>query len=129
VGQKMTYTQDFETFWSHYPKRWNKDLGLRVKRKKSPAFQKWQKLSKDIRAKCLSRVHLIAKMEGNAVRDCVTWLNQEGWDDFEQEELKKMPIGLPKELIENLLKVVPDGTIDVNNERNKQMKRLKGKQL
>jgi len=36
---------------------------------------------------------------------------------------------LPKNMTENLLKVVPDGTIDVNNERNKQLKRLKGKQL
>jgi len=121
----MNYTHDFEEFWKRFPKRWQKDLGVYVKRKKAPAFLKWQKLPKDIRAKCLARVHLIAKMEGSAVRDCVTWLNQEGWDDFDREELKKMPMGLPKIAIENLLKTVPDVKINVNNERNRQMRLLK----
>lgn len=121
----LDYTKDFEEFWKRYPKRWNRDLGCYVKRKKWPAFLAWQKLSKDIRAKCLARVHLIAKLEGTP-RDCVTWLNQRGWDDFDREEIKKMPIGLPREMIENLLKVVPESdnrsTSDKVNEQRKKLK-------
>ena len=120
------YTSDFETFWKAYPRRWNKDLGCSVKRKKYPAFLKWQKLSKAIKAKCLSRVHLIKQFEGTP-RDCVTWINQRGWDDMEWEEIKKMPIGFPKEMIENLLKKVPDIDVNVSNERNRQMAGLKDK--
>lgn len=118
----MDYTEDFQVFWAKYPKRWNRELGCSVKRKKWPAFQKWQKLPKAIKSKCLSRVHLIKQFEGTP-RDCVTWLNQRGWDDMECEELKKMPIGFPKEMIENLLKEVPEITVNVSNERN----RLKNK--
>ena len=115
------YTKDFEEFWSRYPARYRKYQF--IKRKKSPAFKVWQKLSKEIRAICLSRVHLIKKTEGGAesVRDCVTWLNQEGWDEI---NIHKEPVGLPKEMIENLLKTVPDG-INKNNERNRQMRLLK----
>jgi len=117
------YTKDFEEFWSRYPKRYVSGIGW-VKRKKRPAFDKWLKLSKEIRAKCLARVHLIKKMEGTP-RDVVTWLNQYGWEDFEESELKNMPVGLPKEMIENLLKTVPDVKINVNNEHNRQMRLLK----
>ena len=45
LRRKMDYTPEFEKFWQAYPKRWNRDLGCYVKRKKYPAFQKWQKLS------------------------------------------------------------------------------------
>jgi len=119
----MNYTADFLEFWKRYPKRFVSGIGW-VRRKKKPAFIVWQKLSRGIRAKCLARVHLIKKMEGNAVRDCVTWLNQDGWDDFEIDELKKMPIGLPKEMIIDLLKTVPEVKINKNNERNRQMELL-----
>ena len=119
----MDYTPEFEIFWKAYPKRWNRDLGCSVKRQKYPAFLKWQKLSKAIKAKCLSRVHLIKQFEG-VPRDCVTWINQRGWDDMEWEELKKLPVGFPKEMIENLLKKVPEANINVSNERNRQKNKL-----
>ena len=119
----MNYTADFEEFWKRYPKRFISGIGW-VKRKKFPAYEKWQKLPKEIRAKCLARVHLIKQMEGTP-RDAVTWINQRGWDDFEMDELKKMPIGLPKEMIIDLLKTVPEVKINKNNERNRQMELLK----
>ena len=120
----LEYTKGFLEFWKLYPKRWNKDLGCYVKRKKWPAFLKWQKLSKEIRAKCLARVHLVKKMEGSP-RDCVTWLNNRGWDDIEEDELKKMPMGLPASMIEGLLKEVPSVEVNINNERNRQLNMLK----
>jgi len=36
-------------------------------------------------------------------------------------------LGFPKEMIENLLKKVPDIIVNVNNERNRQMAALKDK--
>jgi len=119
----MEYTKDFEKFWKLYPKRWNRDLGIWVKRKKWPAFEKWQKLPKKIKQRCLEIVHLIKDAEGTP-RDCVTWLNQRGWEDI--ETTSKTKIGLPREMIEGLLKDVPDVKIDVSNERNRQMRKLKG---
>ena len=117
------YTPAFEIFWSKYPKRWHQGLGCLIKRKKWPAFEKWQKLPKAIKAKCLARVHLIKQFEGTP-RDCVTWINQRGWDDMEWEELKKLPIGFPKEMIENLLKEVPEAGVNVSNRRNRQKDKL-----
>lgn len=113
----MNYTKDFETFWQKYPQRWNKDLGVYVKRKKQPAFLKWQRLSKEIRKECLAKVHLIKASEGSAVRDCVTWLNQEGWSDIDLTP-KNIQGMIPKDMIESLL--VDDKPLNINNERNKQ---------
>lgn len=80
------YTDEFETFWKLYPARWSKDCGggCYIKRKKSPAFKVWQKLPQDIRDKCIRIAKKIKNAEGGYVRDCVTWLNQEGWDDIEE---------------------------------------------
>ena len=99
----MEYTADFEKFWYKYPRRWNKDLGIWVKRKKYPAFLKWQKLHPEIQQECLSKVKLVKKYEGSAVRDCVTWLNQRGWEDIEEDYI---PV-LSKENADAILKPVP----------------------
>jgi hypothetical protein len=118
----MDYTTEFQTFWIKYPKRWNRDIGCYVKRKKWPAFEKWQKLPQSIRDDCLAKVHLIRRSEGTP-RDCVTFLNQKGWDDIELEKPKPLP--LPKELVPKM-KIVESVEVNVNNERNKQIEALKG---
>ena len=119
------YTPDFEQFWKGYPSRWNKDFqgGQWVKRKKQPAFQSWQKLSDEVRAKCLRILRQIKKSEGGAVRDAVTWLNEKGWDDIEEvEEVQHLPASMTA----NVFKTVPKET-DLNDSRNKAMAGLKGK--
>lgn len=114
----MDYTEEFEGFWAKYPKRWNRDLSCWVKRKKYPAFLKWQKLSKTIRQECLAKVHLIKRAEGTP-RDCVTWINQRGWEDIELEKPKPLPANLlPK------MKIVENHNLNVSNERNRQKDRL-----
>ena len=116
----MDYTPEFETFWSLYPKRWNRDLGCYVKRKKWPAFEKWRKLTQAIRDDCLAKVKLIRRAEGTP-RDCVTWLNNRGWDDIELEKPKPLPTHLvPK------LKTVPEHNVNINDERNKLTAALEG---
>jgi len=120
----MDYTDEFEIFWKIYPKRWNRDLGVYVKRKKWPAFEKWQKLSQVIRNDCLTKVRLIKQTEGTP-RDCVTWLNQRGWDDIELPD-KPQPKALPAEIVPKL-KVVESHIVNVNNERNQQQQALKDK--
>ena len=116
----MEYTPEFETFWKAYPKRWNTDIGGYVKRKKWPAFEKWQKLSQTIRSDCLAKSRLIRLTEGTP-RDCVTWLNQRGWDDIELPSPK--PKALPAEITPKL-KIVKSHIINVNNKRNQQIKAL-----
>ena len=113
------YTEEFETFWLKYPKRWNRDLNAYVKRKKFPAFQKWQKLPKEIRAKCLRIVGQIRKAEGTP-RDAITWLNQEGWDDIEDKWVPSLPAGATISM-----KGVPEVAVNTNNERNRQMALLR----
>ena len=115
------YTAEFEKFWGKFPKRWNRDLGITVKRKKMPAFIKWQKLSQEIRDECLEKAKYIKKAEGGAVRDCVTWLNQYGWDDITLP--KKVEPILPVELTK-VIKLVPNHRVNVNNRRNKNIKAL-----
>lgn len=115
------YTEEFERFWKAYPTRWNKDLSCYIKRKKRPAFEKWQKLSVAIRNECFAKVHLIKQSEGIGVRDCVTWLNQWGWEDI---ELPKLPVKhLPKELT-GKVKTVESHIVNSGNERNRQKDKL-----
>ena len=112
------YTAEFEMFWGKYPRRWHDGIHAYVKRKKQPAFKTWQKLSQDIRDKCLRIVKKIKAAEGTP-RDAVTWLNQEGWDDIEEAEWKpSLPLGAT-----NSMKSVPE-SVDTNNERNRQRKGL-----
>lgn len=115
----MEYTEEFEKFWKAYPKRWNRDIGSFVKRKKFPAFEKWQKLSQTVRDECLAKSRLIRKTEGTP-RDCVTWLNQRGWDDIELPKPKPEP--MPANVVP-IMKSVPQGdtrsTSDKVNEQRK----------
>ena len=115
------YTSTFLIFWKSFPSRWNLNLHTYVKRKKFPAFKAWQKLKPEIQAKCLRIVKKIKAAEGTP-RDCVTWLNQEGWDDIEEPDLDAHK--LPQKLTSCLKRV--DGPVNPNNERNRQTNRLKG---
>ena len=117
----MDYTDEFETFWSLYPKRWHQDLGCYIKRKKWPAFVKWRKLPQAIRDDCLAKVKMIRRAEGTP-RDCVTWLNQKGWGDIEIEK----PKPLPAELVPNM-KTVPDDNRSTSDKVNEARNALEGK--
>lgn len=79
------YTEEFKIFWKAYPWRWDRANSQRIKRKKKPAFLAWQKLSEEVRAECMAKRKMIRAAEGSCARDCVTWLNQEGWEDIEVE--------------------------------------------
>lgn len=111
----MDYTPEFMAFWRKYPARWNSNLSCMVKRKKYPAFLSWQKLSPERQQECLAKVKYIKQTEGTP-RDCVTWLNQRGWDDIELEKPKPLP--LPPELVPKL-KTVESHVVNVSNVRNK----------
>jgi len=115
----MEYTEEFNRFWKQYPSRWNSNLNCYVKRKKHPAFLKWQKLTKEIRDKCLRIVKQIKRAEGTP-RDAVTWLNQQGWDDIDEPDEGKH---LPSKMT-NVIKAVPEHKINTNTERNRQRREL-----
>lgn len=119
--KKNEYTPAFLIFWGGFPSRWNSNLHTYVKRKKYPAFESWQKLSPEIQAKCLRIVKQIKKTEGTP-RDCVTWLNQRGWDDIDEPDLDVQR--LPRSFTDSL-KSIPETGINVNNERNRQMQKLR----
>lgn len=116
------YTDEFERFWKLYPARWNHNLGCYVKRKKRPAFDKWQKLSPEIRAECFAKSKYIKRSEGTP-RDCVTWINEYGWEDIE--------IAVPKPIVSaeqahKMFNQVPQGdkrsTSDKANEQKDKLK-------
>ncbi len=113
------YTPDFELFWQSYPKRWIRDLGIWVKRKKFPAFESWQKLTEEIRADCVAKRKLIKKHEGTP-RDCVTWLNQRGWDDI---DLPNEGERLPKDMTDSL-KIVKFDEVSTSDKVNRERKKL-----
>ena len=120
--KQSTYTDEFERFWKGFPARWNKDFqgGTWVKRRKHPAFDKWEKLSDEVKSKCLRILKQIKKAEGGTVRDAVTWLNQYGWEDIDEpEEVQHLP-----ESMTNIIKMVPEHRVNVNNERKRQRKGL-----
>ncbi len=119
MAKTNEYTSTFLIFWKSFPSRWNSNLSVFVKRKKWPAFEKWQKLSPEIQQKCLRIVKKIKAAEGTP-RDCVTWINEKGWDDIDEPDLDAQK--LPQKLTDSL-KRVPGG-VNVNNERNRQMKGL-----
>jgi hypothetical protein len=118
----MEYTREFEVFWKLYPTRWDRTCSKRIKRKKFPAFEKWQALEDDTRHEILTKAKFIKDFEGSSARDAVTWLNNRGWDDIEFNP-DYVPI-LPKELTEGALKKVEPNIINVSNERNKQKNKL-----
>ena len=116
------YTEDFEMFWSLYPSRWDRERSRHIKRKKEPAFEKWVKLSPEIRAECLMGATKITDFEGSCPRDCVTWINQRGWMDMRPKQKRPMPQEI-QEMAQGLLKSVP-APINFHNERNRQRKAL-----
>ena len=121
LKQVEDYTEDFLKFWKKYPARWNSNLSVMVKRKKYPAFLSWQKLSPDRQIECLRKAKYIKQTEGTP-RDCVTWLNQRGWDDIELPEDKPKP--LPTNIVP-IMKGVPEGdkrpTSDKVNEARRKL--------
>lgn len=124
----MEYTEEFEQFWKLYPSRWNRDLGTSVKRKKRPAFMKWQLLPQEIRDECLAKVKYIKSSEGGAVRDAVTWINQFGWEDIDLPEPPPKPV-IPKQLTGQVFKQLPPKE-SLNDGRNRCMQglqKVKGK--
>jgi len=121
MAKPKDYTPIFLIFWRSYPSRWNMNLHKYVKRKKWPAFLAWEKLTPEIQAKCMRIAKKIKAAEGTP-RDCVTWLNERGYDDIDEPDLDAQT--LPQEFTGGL-KRVPGG-VNVNNERNRQMDALKG---
>jgi len=119
MAKDKDYTPLFLIFWRSYPSRWNSNLSKYVKRKKWPAFEAWEKKSSKIQAKCLRIVKQIKSTEGTP-RDCVTWLNERGYDDIDEPDLDAQK--LPRKFTDSLKTV--QGGVNVNSERNKQRKGL-----
>jgi len=115
------YSKEFEYFWRVYPSRWDRDMSRRIKRKKAPAWDKWQKLDPQTRHEILTKAKYIKDFEGSYARDAVTWLNQRGWDDMDFKPDWKPT--LPEELL-NVLKPVELPTVDFNDKRNRQQMEL-----
>jgi hypothetical protein len=114
----MKYPPDFETFWKCYPSRWDRDRSVKLKRGKRPAYNKWVKLTDEERAECMGKRKMIYAAEGSYPRDCVTWLNQYGWEDIEAEEDKwEQAIDIPMKEIKP--------AVNLNDARNEAMRKLR----
>ena len=108
-SEPSEYTPDFEMFWKLYPDRWDRDMNRRIKRKKAPAFEKWRELSNKLKAECLMIAKQIKYSEGSNARDCVTWLNQKGWEEMRPDENKDKPTNAQiQEMVQGLLDMPPE---------------------
>jgi len=90
----MNYTQEFETFWRLYPKRWNRSSGRYYKVGKWEAFQVWKRLSQKDRNDILIKVKTM--QTGEFVLDAHRWLKKRRFDDIEIPKPKPKPIAVPQ---------------------------------
>lgn len=76
----MTYPDDFDRFWSWYPKRKGKGAALKA----------WKKLSAADKAAAIDRAEWVAgcwehwdpdEQRRQFIQDPATWLNARGWED------------------------------------------------
>ena len=121
------YTDEFMAFWKLYPPRWH-EAGRRkpkggvehyYKSEKRLAQKEWNKLSDDDKVWAMYSARLLRK--GKFVKDAFRWLRDGGYEDIDMpDEGERLP-----ESMTNSIKSVPRHTININNERNRQMRELK----
>ena len=118
------YSPEFEYLWKKWPKRWNRNKSVWVKRKKFPAWKAWQKLDEETQRFILSVLNKARENEGAYPRDLVTWLNQQGWEDLEFQS-DYVPV-LPKELTDKIGHSEALKEVDPNLQRTINLRRLRG---
>ena len=140
---KTEYTEEFETFWKAYPKRWNRMSGQYYKVGKWEAFQVWKRLSNKDKADILLKVKYMR--DGEFVLDAHRWLKKRRFDDIEIPKTKPKLVPVPAKVLtpeearkrrerldkikHSLLKKIPHTLIsesEFNDRRNKALKDLKG---
>ena len=93
----MEYTQEFETFWRNYPKRWNRSSHRYYKVGKWEAFQAWKRLSQKDRNDILIKVKYMK--DGEFVLDAYRWLKKRRFDDMEIRKPRRKEVVKPIERI------------------------------
>jgi hypothetical protein len=127
----MDYTKEFKAFWQIYPPRYHEAGRPKVgggyehywKIGKRLAMKQWKALTAYQKRWAMYSVQFMRK--GKYVPDAHRWLRDGKFEDWDMpEEYETMP-----DEIMNTIKIneVPDGKVDVNNERNRQVKDLERK--
>lgn len=142
------YTEEFQVFWAKYPKRWNRSSGKYYKVGKWEASQIWKRLSQKDKTDILLKVN--SMQDGEFILDAHRWLKKRRFDDIEipkpkpksklvvvpkiiespeviaaqQEKGRKWKAEYEKRKKRLFMKEVPDPTVNVNNERNRQKNKL-----
>ena len=116
------YSKEFEYLWRVYPKRWDRTRTKWIKRKKYPAWEKWQLLDEETQHEILTKAQFIRDFEGSHACDLVTWLNQRGWDDIEFNK-DYVPV-LPEELTKDFGHPDALKTVDPNMARTINIRKL-----
>lgn len=117
------YDPKFEYVWKKWPRRWSRTKGVWIKRKKVPAWKKWQTLDEATQDIIVSCVLQAREQEGSYPRDLVTWLNQEGWEDLDLGE--DYQAILPKELTQEIGHPGALREVDTNMQRTINLRKLK----
>lgn len=81
LSKDNQYSEEFETFWKQYPKRWVVSSGKWVKVGKWEAREEWDKLSREEQTKALAVVKKVPA--GRATQDAHRWLKHRRFDDYE----------------------------------------------
>lgn len=124
----MEYTPEFIAFWKLYPPRYHEAGRPKAgggfehywKTGKRKAMQEWKKLTEYEKKWAMHSVKFQRK--GKYVKDAERWLKH---GEFEDIDLPEERATMPEEILNTIkLKLVPDGKVNKNNERNRQMKGL-----
>ena len=123
------YSDEFMAFWSRYPGRYHEagrpkaDGGYEHywKENKRKAFQWWRKLTPYQKKWAMYSVQFMKR--GKFVPDAFRWLRDGKYEDIDMpEDRPTMPAHLVPEM-----KTVESHVVNISNERNKQIAKLKGK--
>ena len=121
--KKPRYTNEFMQFWMAYPQVKRVVNGQVVWKRigKNNAFVAWQYMDAEDKAHIMYAVQF--EKRGDYGLEAANWLVQRRFDDVDmpEEEGEHLPASMT-----NVIKIVPDERINTNNERNRQIKKLKG---
>ena len=78
--EKDRYNELFEKFWKAFKGRWNPDRGIYIKVGKYEAWQEWQKLTEQDKARAIAGA---SRVGGKFTPDAKRWLKEKMFDDYE----------------------------------------------
>lgn len=83
------YDDNFEAFWSLYPKRWHKDSDKHVKIGKAKAWERWRFMRKKDQLHTMAILPVFTReCDARIYPDAWRWLRDKKYEDYDLEKAK-----------------------------------------